>query len=212
LDVKTKYDNRILRNHIMKKTLAINLGGIVYHIDEDAYTLLKDYLDKIKQELKSTESEEEIYNDIESRIAEIISEKIRNNRQVVSISDIQEIIKIMGEPEDITGNVDSGRSKSEQKKYKRMYRDPDDRMIGGVCSGLAAYWNLDPTLVRVIFALLAFFGMAGIFIYLVLWIVLPEAITVAQKLEMRGEDVTLSSITDFMKDEFENVKRNFKRK
>lgn len=196
----------------MKKTLAINLGGIVYHIDEDAYTLLKDYLDKIKQELKSTESEEEIYNDIESRIAEIISEKIRNNRQVVSISDIQEIIKIMGEPEDITGNVDSGRSKSEQKKYKRMYRDPDDRMIGGVCSGLAAYWNLDPTLVRVIFALLAFFGMAGIFIYLVLWIVLPEAITVAQKLEMRGEDVTLSSITDFMKDEFENVKRNFKRK
>jgi phage shock protein PspC (stress-responsive transcriptional regulator) len=196
----------------MKKTLTINLGGIVYHIDEDAYTLLKDYLDKIKQELKSAESKEEIYNDIESRIAEIIGEKIKNNRQVVSINDIQEIIKIMGEPEDITGNEESGRPKGERKKYKRIYRDPDERMIGGVCSGLAAYWNLDPTLIRVIFALLAFFGMAGIFIYLVLWIVLPEAITVAQKLEMRGEDVTLSSITDFMKDEFENVKRNFKRK
>jgi phage shock protein PspC (stress-responsive transcriptional regulator) len=196
----------------MKKTLTINLGGVIYHIDEDAYLLLRDYLDKIKLELKSTEGDEEIYNDIEARIAEIISEKLKNNRQVVTISDIQEIIGIMGQPEDITGNEDSSRTRSGHKKYKRMYRDPDDRMIGGVCSGLAAYWNLDPTLVRVIFALLAFFGMAGIFIYLILWIVLPEAITVAQKLEMRGEDVTLSSITDFMKDEFENVKRSFKKK
>jgi phage shock protein PspC (stress-responsive transcriptional regulator) len=196
----------------MKKTLTINLGGMIYHIDEDAFELLRDYLEKIKQELASAESAEEIYNDIEARIAEILSEKLKNNNEVVTLVDIQEIISLMGKPGDISGNGDTGRSKSERRQYRRMYRDPDNRMIGGVCSGLAAYWNQDPTLVRVIFVLLAMFGMAGLLIYLVLWIILPEAITVAQKLEMHGEAVTISSITDFMKDEFENVKRSFKKK
>jgi phage shock protein PspC (stress-responsive transcriptional regulator) len=196
----------------MKKTLTINLGGMVYHIDEDAYTRLRDYLDMVKQELKNAEGAEEIYSDIEARIAEIISEKLRNSRQVVTIDDIQEIIQVMGQPGDISGNENTSRAGSRNKYYRRMYRDPDNRMIGGVCSGLAAYWNFDPTLIRVIFVLLAIFGMAGILIYLILWIVLPEAITVSQKLEMRGEAVTISSITDFMKDEFENVKRSFKKK
>ncbi len=196
----------------MKKTMTINLSGLIYHIDEDAFEMLKDYLDKIKRELQGVESAEEIYNDIENRISEIISERLKNNRQVVGILDIQQVIEVMGQPEDITGSEGTGRAQSERKHYRRMYRDPDNRMIGGVCSGLAAYWNLDPTLVRVIFVLMAIFGMAGILIYLILWIVLPEAITVAQKLEMRGEAVNLSSIADFMKEEFENVKRNFKKK
>ena len=196
----------------MKKTLTVNLGGRVYHIDEDAFTLLRDYLEKIKLELQSAEGAEEIYNDIEARIAEIINEKLKNSRQVVTINDVQEVIVVMGQPGDISGNENTSRFDAGKKHYRRMYRDPDNRMIGGVCSGLAAYWNLDPTLVRVIFVLLAIFGSAGILIYLILWVVLPEANTISQKLEMRGEAVTISSITDFMKDEFENVKRSFKKK
>lgn len=192
----------------MKKTVTINLAGRVYHIDEDAFELLHNYLESIREALKQTEGSHEIYEDIEARIAELLNEKLRN-RQVVIISDIREIIAVMGEPNDISGDADEKKS---YHQYRRMYRDPDNRMIGGVCSGLAAYWRIDPTLVRVIFIILAVFGMAGILIYLILWILLPEAHTVAQKLEMRGEPVNFSNIRDFFAEEFENVKRSFRKK
>ena len=192
----------------MKKTVTINLAGRIYNIDEDAFELLHNYLEGIREALKQTEGSQEIYEDIEARIAELLNEKLRN-RQVVIISDIRDIISLMGEPNDISG--DTGQ-KSSYHHYRRMYRDPDNSMIGGVCSGLAAYWRMDPTLVRVIFIILAVFGMAGILIYLILWILLPEAHTVAQKLEMRGEPVNFSSIRDFFAEEFENVKRSFRKK
>jgi phage shock protein PspC (stress-responsive transcriptional regulator) len=196
----------------MKKTLTINLGGMVYHIDEDAYLVLNDYLERIKSGIVMLEGSNEIYDDIENRIAEILSGRLRNSRQVVTIQDINSVIEIMGQPEDISGNDKSKRTNPGSKNYRRMYRDPDNRIIGGVCSGLAMYWNLDPTLVRVIFVVLTIFGMAGIIIYLILWIVLPEAQTAAQKIEMRGDSVTISSIIDFFKDEFENVKKSFNKK
>ena len=196
----------------MKKTLTINLGGMVYHIDEDAYAILNDYLERIKSGISNLEGSNEIYDDIENRIAEIISGRLRNSRQVVTIQDINMVIDIMGQPEDISGNDKSRKSNKENKNYRRMYRDPENRIIGGVCSGLANYWNIDPNLVRVIFVILTIFGMAGVIIYLVLWMVLPEAVTSAQKIEMRGENVTISSIIDFFKDEFENVKKSFHKK
>lgn len=196
----------------MKNTVSINLGGMVYHIDEDAYVVLKSYLDRIKDEIRDLEGNHEIYSDIESRIAELINEKFSNFKQVVTLFDVEEIISIMGKPEDISGKSKSKRSYSSYRKSKRMYRDPDNRIIGGVCSGLAAYLDQDVTIIRVIFVLLAFFGMAGGFIYIILWIVLPEANTIAQRLEMRGEEVTLNSIIDFFKEEFENVKRSFKKR
>lgn len=196
----------------MKKTVTINLAGRVYHIDEDAFILLTDYLNSIRKALEHTEGNREIYEDIEARIAELLNEKLRNNREVVIIEDIRDIIVIMGEPNDISGGSDSSEEKKSYQSYRRMYRDPDNRMIGGVCSGMAAYWRIDPTLVRVIFVILAVFGMAGILIYLILWILLPEAHTVAQKLEMRGEPVNFSNIRDFFVNEFENVKRSFRKK
>ncbi len=196
----------------MKKTMTVNLGGMVYHIDEDAYDKLKRYLDKVKQELRSTEGGEEIYQDIETRIAELFSERLKNNGQVITIKEVEEVIAILGDPEDISGKPTGEEYKSRNRSYKRMYRDPDNRVIGGVCSGLASYWRVDPTIVRIIFVILAIFGMAGVLIYLILWIVLPEAGTVAQKLEMRGEAVNLSNIGDFFREEFENVKRSFKKK
>jgi phage shock protein PspC (stress-responsive transcriptional regulator) len=196
----------------MKKTMTVNIAGMVYHIDDDAYELLSQYLGKVRAELQSTEGGNEIYQDIETRIGELFTERLKNNRQVITLKDVEEIIAIMGQPADISGKTDDRGYSSYDNKYRRMYRDPDNRIIGGVCGGLAAYWRVDPTIVRLIFVLLAIFGMAGVLIYLILWIILPEAQTVAQKLEMRGERVNLSSMGEFFRQEFENVKQSFKKK
>jgi phage shock protein PspC (stress-responsive transcriptional regulator) len=206
--VFSKNHNIKIKN--MKKTMTVNIGGSMFHIDEDAYEVLNKYLSGIKDELIGAEGGEEIYNDIEIRISELFIERIKNDRQVITLPDVQEIILIMGKPGDISG--DPQEKKSSHESYRRMYRDPDNRIIGGVCSGLASYWRVDPTIVRIIFVLLCLFGMAGLLIYLILWIVLPEASTVAQKLEMRGEPVNLSNITEFFRQEFENVKKSFRRK
>ncbi len=193
--------------------MTVNLAGRIYHIDEDAYEVLKKYLDKVRSELKSVEGGSEIYEDVEARISELFGEQLGSSRQVITLSDVDTIITTMGEPEDISGKREGEkRSSFSYKSHRRMYRDPENRLIGGVCSGLAAYWHVDPTIVRLVFILLAIFGMAGVLIYLILWVVLPEAQTVAQKLEMRGEPVNLSNIGDFFREEFENVKRSFTKK
>jgi phage shock protein PspC (stress-responsive transcriptional regulator) len=196
----------------MKKTMTVNIGGRVYHIDEDAFDKLNNYLEEVKDELGSAEGGNEIYEDIELRLGELFAEKLKNNRQVVTFNDVEDIIRIMGKPVDISGRTDDEGAGSERKSYRRMYRDPDNRVIGGVCSGLSAYWQLDPTMVRIIFVLLCIFGLAGALIYLILWVILPEAGTVAQKLEMRGDPVNLTNIGEFFRKEFENVKKSFSRK
>ncbi len=197
----------------MKKTLTINLAGSVYHIDEDAFQKLKKYLDVLEKKFKQEKDVKEIISDIEARIAELFSEKLGSKKQVVTQDDVDYVISILGDPEVISDEENGFTYPSEpkaKKTYRRMYRDPDNRVIGGVCSGLAAYWNMDPILLRAIFILLTFFGLSGLIIYLVLWVIMPEAQTTAQKLEMRGEAVTADSIKDFIRDEFEQVKNNFK--
>jgi phage shock protein PspC (stress-responsive transcriptional regulator) len=196
----------------MKSTISINLAGMNFHIDEDAYVILKQYLDRIKKEVQHIEGHEEIYNDIEVRISELTRERLNQYKEVITLGDIEDIISIMGEPEDISGKGQPGSSYRAKTSYRRMYRNPDDRIIGGVCSGMATYWNMDATLIRVIFVILTLFGMAGAIIYLILWIVLPEANTIAQKIEMKGEEVNIHTIIDFFKEEFRNVKRGFKKR
>jgi phage shock protein PspC (stress-responsive transcriptional regulator) len=198
----------------MKKTLTINLAGMVYHIDEDAYQKLRNYLDSLEKKLKHEDDFKDIINDIEARISELLNEKLDGKRQVVIINDIDNVIEILGEPEVISNDDSSYESSGTyaKKNYRRMYRDPDSRIIGGVCSGLAAYWNMDPTIVRVVFVVLVFLGGSGLLIYLILWLIMPEAQTTAQKLEMRGEAVTIDNIKNFFKDEYENVKKNFSSK
>ncbi len=198
----------------MKKTLTVNLAGMVYHIDEDAYQKLKNYLDQLEKNLKKESDFKDIILDIEARISELFNERLEGKRQVITLKDINQVIEILGEPEVISNGENSfetGPSNS-KKTYRRMYRDSDNRVFGGVCSGLAAYWNMDPTIMRVIFVVLVLIGGSGVLIYLILWIIMPEAQTTAQKLEMRGEPVTIDSIKNFFKDEFENVKRNFNKK
>ncbi|MFW5656021.1 MAG: PspC domain-containing protein [Bacteroidota bacterium] len=196
----------------MKKTVNINLNGIVFNIDEDAYALLSKYLYTLEKHLAGEAERQEIIKDVEARIAELLNEKLTGYRQVVTIDDVNQVIEVMGQPNDFGGNDNTGyqqQTYTTYRRYRRMYRDPDNRVIGGVCSGLGAYWAMDPTILRILF-IVAFFGAGvGLLVYLVLWVVLPEARTTAQKLEMRGEPVTISNMVNFVKEEFEHVKNNF---
>jgi phage shock protein PspC (stress-responsive transcriptional regulator) len=196
----------------MKKTLTINLAGLVFNIDEDAYFVLQDYLEKIKTYFSEEKEVDDIMHDIEIRIAELLGEKITPTKQVVTLQDIEEIIKIMGEPHEFGDPDKEKKSTYYRTSAKRVYRDPDNRILGGVCGGLGAYMGIDPIIIRIIFIVIFFGFGAGLLIYLILWIIIPEAKTTAQKLEMRGEHVNVSNIGGFVREEFENIKNSFKGK
>ena len=167
----------------MKITVSINLGGYSFNIDEDAYAELKRYLKNLELHFAGEESSSEILSDIESRMSELFRAKLTTYKQVINIEDVHQIIKVLGTPEDISESEgQSTRDKFSSPGYHRMYRDTDHRVIGGVCAGMAAYWNLELWLVRLIFFILAMMGV-GILIYLILYIVLPEAKTTAEKLK-----------------------------
>ena len=196
----------------MKKTVKINIGGVIFHLDEDAYEILQNYLTAINQRFASNSEGKEIITDIEHRIAEILQSKLNEEKQVISKEDIEEVVEIMGHPEDFDDEEEN--KDQEYKTYdrsaKRLYRDPDNRVLGGVCSGIATYLNIDPIIIRIIFLLLMFaYGIIGI-IYIVLWAMLPAAITTAQKLEMRGEKFNISDIEKNVRKEYEQVKDNLK--
>lgn len=198
----------------MKKTFTVNLGNMVFSIDDDAYLVLKDYLDSIEEYFSADRDKEDIMNDIEGRISEIFSSLTNPGKQVINIKDIDHVISIMGDPREIGGNEKKSQAgyKSEYvTRPRRLYRDPDDRVIGGVCGGLGAYFDIDPLIIRIIFIIL-FFVFFGLIIYLVLWIAVPEARSTAQKIEMRGDPVNVSNIGKFVKDEYESVKRSFRGK
>jgi phage shock protein PspC (stress-responsive transcriptional regulator) len=198
----------------MKKALKINIAGIIFHIDEDAYEKLQNYLSALNYQFGNNDEAKEIVGDIESRIAELLQGKLGNTKQVVDLSDIEYVINILGKPDDYTTTSEStvketqNNTENKQRIRRRFYRDTDNSVFGGVCSGLAAYFNIDPVIVRVLFVLLFFVGGATFLIYLILWIALPAARTAAQKLEMRGEDVNLSSIERTVRYEYDQYKKN----
>ena len=194
----------------MKITVSINLGGYSFSIDEDAYAELKIYLKSLEIHFAGEESSAEIMSDIESRMAELFRARM-GLRQVVSIEDVTYVISILGNPEDMSDNETTSSAKGHQsRRYRRMYRNPDQRIIGGVCSGLGAYFGIDAVIMRILFVILAFIGALGIILYLILYIVLPEAKTTAQKIEMTGNPVNIQNITDTVKKEFDNVRRSMK--
>lgn len=192
----------------MKITVSINLGGHSLNIDEDAYDELRRYLKNLELHFAGEENSSEILSDIEARMAELLRSKLTTFKQVISIADLKEVITVLGTPEDIDDNGGtSGRDKFSTPGYHRMYRDPDKGMIGGVCAGMGAYWNIDPWIIRLIIVILVFAGGLGLLTYLILWIVLPEAKTTAQKIEMKGEPVNIHNIKESVKKEFENVRK-----
>jgi phage shock protein PspC (stress-responsive transcriptional regulator) len=192
----------------MKITVSINLGGYSFNIDEDAYAELKRYLKNLEFHFAGDESASEILSDIEARMAELFRTKLTSYKQVINIQDVQQVVAVLGTPEDISDTEGrTTREKFSSPGYHRMYRDPDHRVIGGVCSGVAAYWKLELWLVRLIFLILAFMGV-GILIYLILYIVLPEAKTTTEKIEMQGNQVNIHNITESVKKEFNTVRKN----
>jgi phage shock protein PspC (stress-responsive transcriptional regulator) len=144
-------------------------------------------------------------------MAELFRAKLTTYKQVVNIEDVNQVIGVLGTPEDISDKEGpSARDKFATPGYHRMYRDPDHRIIGGVCAGMGAYWNIDPLILRIIFIVLILAGGIGILIYLILYIVLPEAKTTAQKIEMKGNPVNIENIKESVKREVENVRKNMK--
>jgi phage shock protein PspC (stress-responsive transcriptional regulator) len=195
----------------MKITVSINLGGYSFNIDEDAYAELKMYLKNLDLHFAGEESSSEILSDIETRMAELFRTKLTSYKQVINIEDVSQVISVLGTPEDISDtNGKSAHEKFSSPGYHRIYRDPDHRIIGGVCSGMGSYWNIDPVIVRVLFIALALAGGLGVIVYLILYIVIPEAKTTAQKIEMKGEPVNIHNIKESVKKEFDSVRKNMK--
>ena len=199
----------------MNKTVNINLGGLFFHIDEDAYQKLSRYFDAIKRSLSDANAQDEIIKDIEVRIAELISEKHSSGKQVISLKELDEIIAVMGQPEDYRLDGEAAAepidSTFQNRKTRKLYRDIDEGMIGGVAAGLGHYFGVEKVWIRVLLVALVFLGVgSGIIAYIALWIIIPQAITTSEKLEMRGEPVTISNIEKKVREEFEQVSERFK--
>jgi len=183
----------------MNKTVTINIAGLVFHIDEDAYNKLDSYINAVRNSIQQDEKEE-IIADIEARIAELFSERIDSQTGVIRMSNVDEIINIMGKPEDYIIEEETFDSKKNFqssvnfKQPRKVYRDGDKRILGGVCAGLGHYLNVDVVWIRIIFVLLFFLYGLSTLVYFILWIIIPKARTVADVLEMKGEPVNISNI------------------
>lgn len=200
----------------MKKTIKINLSGLAFTLDEDAYQELKDYLDSVSSRFRDLKEGNEIISDIEARIAEIFQSKVGDKKEVITLEDVKDVISIMGKPEDFYDTAEEPDTASKSKDYTRkenrkLYRDPENAILGGVAAGLAAYFGIETWIIRLLLVILTFPLQVIPIIYIILWIVLPKALTSAQRLEMRGEKVTVSSIEKSVKEEYDNVKENVKR-
>jgi phage shock protein PspC (stress-responsive transcriptional regulator) len=200
----------------MNKTVNINLGGMFFHIDEDAYQKLTRYFDAIKRSLNNSSGQDEIIKDIEMRVSELLNEKQKSDKHVVGLKDVDEVITVMGQPEDYIIEEDNktastNYSDNTNRRTKKLYRDREKAMIGGVASGLGHYFGIDAVWIRIVLILLVFAGFGtGILAYIILWIVTPEAISTTEKLEMTGEPVTISNIEKKVREEFESVSDKIK--
>ena len=220
----------------MKKTTNINLAGYPFIIDEDAYHLLKDYLDTIRYAYDTNDDAGELASDIESRIAELLLENKSGGVMIVSFEEISKVIERIGNPSDFievdetysekSTSFDTEEIKSEEVRFtpppynpektsrnpfsrKRLFRDPQNSMLGGVCSGIAAYLNIDVTLVRLLTVLLFFLSATTVaIVYIILWIVIPEARTPIQRMQMTGQDPTVENIGKTVTENFQDENRN----
>lgn len=197
----------------MNKTTSINLGGYFFHIDEDAFRKLSNYFDAVKRSL-SPDGREEIINDIESRISELFTEKLGTTKQVIGLKEVDDIISIMGQPEDYkiedeTTKNDFQTNYSKTSSAKKLYRDKENSFLGGVLSGLGHYLGVDPLWLRIIMVILFFGFGTGLIVYIILWILIPKAVTTSQKLEMKGEPINISNIEKKVKESFNEISDKF---
>lgn len=196
----------------MNKTISINLSGLLFNLEEGAYEQLAAYLKRLRGHFSVSEGRDEIIGDIESRIAELFTERLKQ-KQVILEVDVAEVIAILGQPEeylDTEEEAESVKAQSESAQAtgpRRLFRSADDGVLGGVCSGIGHYFGIDPIWLRVAFLVAFFFAGSGPVIYLILWIAIPRAVTTAEKLQMKGEPVTISNIERNIKEEIERAQK-----
>ena len=203
----------------MKKTVNINLAGTFFHIDEDAFAKLSRYLEAVKKSISDPVGGDEIIQDIEARIAELFSERLEINTQVISTRELDAIIKIMGQPEDYimdedatqTNSATGNQTKGETTSNKQLFRDSDNKFIAGVCSGLSHYLGLEVIWVRLFWIFLSFVTTGfGVIAYLLFWILVPGAETTSEKLKMTGEPINISNIEKKFNEGYQKVSQNIK--
>lgn len=179
----------------MKKVLNVAIGGRSFIIDDNAYSKLKNYLEKFTNKIQAGLQTKEVMEDLEQRIAELFSEKLNKNRDVINLEIVNNVIYQLGMPDG--SNFEEYR---EQEAFympepkRKLFRDPNNKSIGGVCSGLALFFNVDVLAMRIIFFLLLILGFSGFWIYLILWIAVPLANTPTQKCQMYGWAVTAENL------------------
>jgi phage shock protein PspC (stress-responsive transcriptional regulator) len=194
----------------MNKILNINLGGFPFTIDDDAYQFLAEYIESIRTRFNSSEGRDEIINDIEMRLGELIQQKM-GTRSIVMLPDVQATVEIMGSPSDFGGEDPSPKPKNNHpagnKTKRRLFRDEEDAVLGGVSSGLATYLGIeDPLWVRLPFACLVFLSFGfWIPVYFLLWIIVPAAKNAADRLAMRGEPANINSIAKEIETGFDRL-------
>jgi len=202
----------------MKKTININLGGHPIIIDEDAFEVLHQYLSRIDRYFNQSEGREEIVHDIETRIAELFQREMKG-KKIVSVKEVRQVIEIMGVPEDFEGDTPESSGEphrtsefTEDKKAsydsvppratKRLFRDPSDKVLGGVASGLSAYFGIDdPVWLRIAFVILVVTTGVGLLAYIIMWIIVPKAKTASDRLAMRGAPINVESIAHNVEEE-----------
>ncbi len=200
----------------MNKILNVNVGGYALTIDDDAFEYLDSYITNIRRRFSESEGRDEILHDIESRLGELLTENLRG-RSIVMLPDVEAAIQVMGKPEDFGGaeptdnqraRANAGRPKGGAVRTgKRLFRDEEDSVAGGVCSGMSAYFGIaDPVWMRLIFVLLAFLSF-GFWVpgYILMWILLPAARTAADRLSMRGEPINVDNIAREVEDGFDRI-------
>ncbi len=204
----------------MNKTVTINISGIIFHIEEDAFDKLSKYLSTIKGYFSNADGGSEIMSDIEARIAEMLQGKTSAIKQVVLMSDVDFVMDSMGKPEEFAGEAEnnSDTNTSDYTSYddgepvkKRLYRDGDSKVVGGVCSGIGHYFGIDPVWLRIALLLMFFFAGTGFLLYLILWIAIPEAKTTTERLAMKGEKADINNISKAVKEEAEQLKKRMEK-
>ncbi len=191
----------------MEKTISINISQQNFIIEEDAYLKLSSYLENIKRHCGVGVDATEVIADIENSMAEKLKASLSTYKELITLRDVNELIAIMGTVEDFDCEIGGDNEKaketeedvSDDKINRKLYRDVDNAVIGGVSSGLGNYFNIDPVIFRIIFLALVFAGGSGLLIYILLWIAMPEAKTAHQKLEMQGQAPTLSAFKNLTK-------------
>ncbi|GAA4782179.1 PspC domain-containing protein [Olivibacter ginsenosidimutans] len=201
----------------MNKTIIININGIVFHIEEDAYEVLRSYMIEVKKHFAYTEDSKEIVGDIENRIAEMFSERIvAGKKEVITIADVEEVCAQMGSVKDFERGEEGGYTDTQQTTYgagytgtRKLFRDMDDKVFGGVCSGLGHYLDIEALWVRLVMVLLFVFAGTGFLVYIILWIVVPPARTRSDRMAMRGEAPNLQNFKKNFEEEMEGLRGNF---